>query len=122
MIWFSVIYGIFVMIFAFTAMPWALIFVFGDSYHDAVPYAQALMLSVALGNSASLRFRFIRSQMDADGFKHITVYTSLLRILISLILVPLLGITGAVISVVLYRVLTTAVVHVVLRKRYPIHG
>ena len=103
-------------------MPWALIFVFGDSYHDAVPYAQALMLSVALGNSASLRFRFIRSQMDADGFKHITVYTSLLRILISLILVPLLGITGAVISVVLYRVLTTAVVHVVLRKRYPIHG
>jgi len=115
-------YGAAVIIFAFTLMPWALTFVFGNSYHDAVPYAQALMVSVAVGNSASLRFRFIRSQMDTEGFKHITVYTSALRILTSLILIPLWGITGAVVSTILFRLLTAAVVHVVLRKRYVIHG
>jgi O-antigen/teichoic acid export membrane protein len=121
MMWFSIIYGASVMVFAFTLMPWILTFIFGDSYHDAVPYAQALMLSVAFGNSASLRFRFIRSQMDTRGFKHITVYTSVLRIAVSLILIPFWGITGAVISAISYSILTAAVVHVVLRKRYPVH-
>ena len=118
---FSIAYGAAIIVFAFTLMPWLLVFIFGDSYGDAVPYAQALLVAVAIGNSAALRFRFIRSQMDTEGFRNITVYTSVLRILTSLVFIPLWGIAGAVISTIIFRILTAAVVGFVLRKGYAVH-
>ena len=71
---------------------------------------------------ATIKFRFIRSKIDATSFRDITVYTSLGRIVMSLVFIPWLGILGAVISVFLYRILYSLVVNAVIKKNYPIDG
>lgn len=102
---FSVLYGIIIVIFAFTLMPFIVRFIFGTDYADAIPYAQALACSVALGSHASLRFRFIRSRMDVKGFRDIMLVTTAVRFAAFLTLVPWFGLTGAVASVFIYRLM-----------------
>ena len=119
---FVLVYGVIIIIFAFTMLPWLMVVLFGEKYIDSIPYAQALLCSVTIGNIATIRFRFIRSRIDAISFRNVTVYTSLGRIIISLILIPWFGMLGAVISVFLYRLLHTKVVNEVIRKNYPLEG
>lgn len=115
---FSLITGIMIVIFAFTALPWFLIFVFGEDYRDSVPYSQALLCAVAVRNIATLRFRYIRSQLDGESFREVTIWTAVVRIASSFILIPLLGLLGAVISVFIYRFATSVAVEWSMRKRY----
>lgn len=119
---FVLVYGAAIIIFAFTILPWLVTFLFGENYIDSIPYAQALLCSVTIGNMATIKFRFIRSKIDADSFRNITVLTSLGRIVMSLVLIPWLGILGAVISVFLYRILHALVVNAVIKKNYPVDG
>lgn len=115
---FSWLYGAAIVIFAFTLMPFVVRFIFGPDYADAVPYAQALTCSVALGNHAALRFRFIRSRMDAKGFREIMLVTTGVKLLAFLALTPWLGLTGAVISVFIYRLaLILTARHAISRHR-----
>ena len=119
---FVFVYGAAIIIFAFTTLPWLMAILFGENYLDSIPYAQALLCSVTIGNIATIKFRFIRSKIDAISFRNITVFTSLGRIIMSLILIPWLGIFGAVVSVFLYRILHTMVVNAVIKKNYPVDG
>ncbi len=112
-------YGSIIIIFAFTVLPWLMTLLFGANYADAIPYAQALLCSVTIGNMATLKFRFIRSKIDTVSFRNVTVYTSLGRIIASLILIPWLGITGAVISAFLYRIFLTLTGKARIKKNYP---
>ena len=48
--------------------------------------------------------------------RHITLGGNLIRIAASLVLVPLLGIMGAVISAAIYRLATAIIVTVVIRR------
>lgn len=113
-----VLFGAAVIALAFTALPWMITFFFGANYGDAIPYAQALLCSVAIGNLATLQFRFIRSRIDSESFRNITVLTSVGRIIASVSLIPWLGITGAVISVFLYRILLSIVVNKTIKRHY----
>jgi O-antigen/teichoic acid export membrane protein len=119
---FVLVYGAVIIIFAFTILPRLIAFLFGANYTDSIPYAQALLCSVTIGNMATLRFRFIRSRIDSISYRNITVITSLVRIITSLALIPWLGIIGAVISVFLYRIFLTLVVNAIIKKKYPIDG
>jgi len=119
---FVMVYGAAIVIFAFTILPSLIMFLFGENYINSIPYAQALLCSVAIGNMATIKFRFIRSKIDATSFRDITVYTSLGRIVMSLVFIPWLGILGAVISVFLYRILFSLVVNAVIKKKYPLDG
>jgi O-antigen/teichoic acid export membrane protein len=107
---------------AFTVLPWILILLFGESYRSSVPYAQALMCSIAIGNVSTLRYRYITSKLDAAGPRTVTILMSVTRIAASLILVPLFGLVGAVVSAFVYRIAMTIIVHVVIRKRYLDNG
>lgn len=117
---FVFLYGAAIVAFAFTILPWLIILLFGNNYADSIPYAQALMCSVAIGNIGMLRFRFIRSKIDPDSYRNITMYSAIAHIAVSCVLIPWLGITGAVISVFLHRIITTLVVNATIQSRYPI--
>ena len=119
---FVFIFGAAIIVFTFTILPWLILFLFGEKYADTIPYAQALLCSVTIGNMATLRFRFIRSKIDVSSYRSVLVYTSLGRIVASVILVPFFGIVGAVISAFIYRILLTFVVNKILKQNYPIDG
>jgi O-antigen/teichoic acid export membrane protein len=110
--------AIFILVFAFAILPWLVILIFGESYREAVPYAQALMCTVAIANSVPIRIRFIKSKLDAKSFKEIITIMSVTRILTSFIFIPTMGLTGAVIAVFLSRIITTATVHYIIKNRY----
>lgn len=116
----SLIYGIAIVLFGFTVMPYVVIFLFGDNYADAIPYAQALTCSVAIGHLANLRFRYIRSKIDARGFRDVTLISSAVRLGAFLLLVPPFGLVGAVISTFIYRLALMSVVRVVIKRHYAV--
>jgi O-antigen/teichoic acid export membrane protein len=111
--------------FAFTAMPWLLTAIFSHRYADAVPYAQALVCAVALGNFAVFRFRYVRSTLDEDGVRRVMLVTSVTRVLAVVALVPFFGIIGAVVAAFLYRLSLIISVRHLMQTRYldvgPLH-
>lgn len=114
----ALVIGLSVFVFAFTLLPFVLTFIFGEIYAESIPYAQALCLSVAIGNASNIRFRYIRSKLDTVNFAKITILTSLLRLLMSAILIPFYGIAGAVASAFAYRVIMTLTVDWVIKTKY----
>lgn len=118
---FVLVYGALIILISFSILPWLITFLFSEKYISSIPYAQALLCTVVIGNMATLRFRFIRSKIDPESFRNITIITSLVRIVVSLIFIPWLGITGAVISVFLYRIFVTLTVNAVMKKNYPLN-
>lgn len=116
--YFSFVFGFAIIVFAFTVMPWFLKFVFGHQYENSIPYAQALICSVAIGNLATLRFRYIRSKIDLKNYRSILLATSLSRIFSALIFVPIFGISGAVATAFLYRIVINVVTSRIMKKHY----
>ncbi len=114
----ALILGLLIAAFSVTILPWLLILIFGEEYAESVPYAQALALSVAVGNAATLRYRFIRSQLDSKSYAKITITTSVFRVMSSALLIPLFGIAGAVASAFAYRLIMSLSVDWTLRKHY----
>jgi O-antigen/teichoic acid export membrane protein len=117
---FSIVTGVGIVLIAFTILPWAVVALFGDGYKESVPYAQALMCSIALVSSVPLRSRFIVSQQDSASFRDINLAMSISRIVTSAIFIPLLGIVGAVISAFVSRIGFAVAIYIVMKKRYPI--
>lgn len=114
----SIAIGLGVTLFSFTLLPYLVTVIFGEIYGESVFYAQILTLSVAFGNAATLRFRFIRSQLDTKNFARITIITSVLRIIMSALFIPAFGIMGAVASAFAYRIIMALTVDWVIRKNY----
>lgn len=107
-----------ILLVTFTILPWIVTFIFSHDYSEAVHYTQALMCSVAIGNAAQMRSRFIMAKLDSKSFKDMTYIISATRIVASITLIPLLGIWGAVISALLYRIIMVLVVNRIIKKRY----
>lgn len=114
----SMIYGLIIFALAFLAIPLLIPFLFGDNYADAIPYAQALTCSVAIGNQANMRFRFIRSQIDERGFRDIALFSSAVRLVAFLALVPAFGIIGAVVAIFIYRLGLVGIVRIVIKRHF----
>ncbi len=115
---FSLVFGAGIVIFSFTLLPVIIRFIFGAAYDEAVPYAQALACSVAIGNTAVLRSRYIRSKLDTVNFRDVTLWTSYARIVAVLVLVPFFGIWGAVGAAYVYRISTSVMVDRAIRRDY----
>ncbi len=110
--------GALMVIAAFTILPWFVVLIYGEAYRPAIPYAQALMCSVAIGSASTFRYRYITSQPDEVGARAVGVSISATRIAASCILVPLFGLLGAVISTYIYRIALTVIIHRQLARRY----
>ena len=109
-----------ILFFSLTIFPFIAEFIFGRQYIDAIPYGIALLLTIAIGNYSTFRSRFVMSKLDLSSYRDITIGMSLARIVASIVLVPMLGLTGAVASTVIYRLAMTGLVEYVFRKRYTI--
>ena len=114
----SMVLGGAIIIFAFTLLPYIMTILFGENYKIAIPYAQVLLCSVAVGNNAVLKNRYIKSKIDEKSDRDVMLSTSLIRIIGSAVLVPLYGIWGAVISTVIYRISVIFMVKYIIEKRY----
>lgn len=110
--------GALIIIFAFTLAPWLLRLLFGAEYEGAIPYAQALLCAVAVGNVGQFQFRFVRSQLDADNFRRILLGTSIYRIAAAAILIPLYGLWGVVATIFSYRMVMTLVSTWAVKRYY----
>lgn len=106
---------------AFLVAPWLVPLLFGEAFQEAVPIAQGLLLAGALGNVGQFQMRFIRSHLDLESFRVITLAASFVRILTAIVAIPALGLWGAVASVAAYRVLVSAVSWACIRRRYTLH-
>ncbi len=107
-----------ILLLTFTILPWVLVVIFSEKYVDAIPVAQGLMVSVAIGIHATLRARYVTSKLDSVSVRDIYVTISIARIVFTFILVPLFGVWGAVGSAICYRVVSNILVHLVIIKRY----
>jgi O-antigen/teichoic acid export membrane protein len=115
---FSVAIGAVIAAFAIFVLPGLLVLIFGSAYQESVIYAQILVCGVAVRNVATLRFRFIRSQLDMVSYKSVLIYSSLGRIVASLILIPVFGLGGAVASVFAHRLALSVIVAHSIKTRY----
>ena len=114
----SVAAGVAILLFAVTLAPHALVLIFGPTYALSIPFAQALLVSVAVGNVGQFQFRFIRSQLDSSSFRQITLWTTGVRIVGSLVLIKLFGVWGAVASLIIHRLAISIVSSAMIRRRY----
>jgi O-antigen/teichoic acid export membrane protein len=114
----ALIMGIGIVIFAIFLLPALVVLVFGPGYQESVIYAQILVGAVAVRNIATLRFRFIRSRLDAASYKNVLLYSSAGRIAASLILVPLFGLAGAVASVFAHRLALSILIYHFIKTKY----
>ena len=112
----SIALGTAIVVFSFFALPWVMSLIFGDIYDDAIPYAQWLMLSIAIGNHATMRAVFITSQLDVVGYRNYISIMSVLRIFASICLIPIFGVWGAVYATILYRVCMVITMNFVIKK------
>jgi O-antigen/teichoic acid export membrane protein len=117
---FSLVVGATIVTIAFTILPRLFILIFGESYSEAIPYAQALMCSYAISNNAQFKVRFIKSQLDSKSVREISIVMALSRIILSVCLIPTLGLLGAVISIFSVRVINTLTINFIMKKRYPV--
>jgi O-antigen/teichoic acid export membrane protein len=114
----SLAMGIVIILFAIFALPSLIVLVFGPDYRESVLYAQVLVGAVAVRNIATLRFRFIRSKLDATSYRNVLLISSVGRIAASTTLIPLFGLAGAVASVFFHRLALSAVIGHTIRTKY----
>lgn len=117
---FCLVFGAFMVVFSFTLLPYAIDIIYGSSYHDSIFYAQILIFAAAIGNLSSMQFRYIRSKLDTDNFRDIVVYTSIFRMVSSIILIYTMGINGAILSVLAYRLVLTIYTNYLIKRDYQI--
>lgn len=107
--------------FALLILPYLLPLVLGQSYDNAVIFSQILVIGAAIRTIATLRFRFVRSKVDAESFRQVTIYSALGHIAASIVLVPTFGLYGAVASVVIHRMVLSFTVDRIIKKKYLAH-
>ena len=110
--------GIVIILFAIFALPSLVVLVYGPDYRESVLYAQVLVGAVAIRNIATLRFRFIRSKLDAASYRNGLVVGSVGRIAASVTLIPLYGLDGAAASVLFHRFVLATVIGYTIRTKY----
>jgi O-antigen/teichoic acid export membrane protein len=87
---------------------------FTVKYNESIFYTQILLVTIPLTVVSSAKFAFIKSKGDARGLNFVTKWMSIVRIVLSTILVPTLGVIGAVISTVGYRLCMLLIVNMQL--------
>jgi O-antigen/teichoic acid export membrane protein len=101
---------------ALLIIPWFLPLAFTDAYAETVLYSQLLCGTLVIGQISQTKKTFLVSRLDAAALRHITLGGNVVRIIASLVLVPLFGIMGAVISTAIYRLATAIIVTRVMRR------
>ena len=100
----SLTFSVFVVIVAFIGLPLVYKFFLKSEYQSSLYVAILLMLSLVFSFPASVKFKFIQSHLDIASYRNVTLKMSACRISLSLVLIPLVGLHGAVLSTLIYRI------------------
>lgn len=101
---------------ALAIVPWLIPIAFTEAYSDAVLYCQLLLGTLVVGQAATVKFTFILSKLDSRSYRDITIGANVVRLVASMVLVPLFGIFGAIASTAIYRIANAVLVWLCLRK------
>ncbi|MCB9978328.1 MAG: oligosaccharide flippase family protein [Rhodospirillales bacterium] len=116
---FAVLFGLAIVFLAVVIVPIVIPLLFGSKYEDSILYTQVLVGSVAIGNIAVLKMRFIQSRLDDRAMRHISIWMNVLRVGASLALVPFFGIWGAIGSAYIFRTGTAILTDRQIRNHQP---
>jgi len=112
----SILYMAIAVVGTLLVIPVVLPLLAGQSYGSAVPYAQLMMLGVALGFLGDVQFRFIKSQLDSRSFLHITVGSTVVNVPLVLALGYGFGLSGVVAAYILRYLSYTLICTFVVRS------
>lgn len=115
---YGIAFGAFIIAITFTIYPHIMLWLFSEKYQDSIFYSQIIMMSLVIATFANLKFRFIRSHKDSESYKKVMLTISLVRICCVVALVPLLGVWGAVIALIAYRLTMMVIVELIIRDKY----
>jgi len=103
---------------AFAILPFVFTLLYGEEYASSLIICQLVLVSMACGAPAITKNAFINARLDKKGQRNVMAVSAVIRIASSIGLVLWLGILGAAISTILYRLSTTFLVEWHLRRHY----
>ncbi len=104
--------------FAFAVFPIIFDTLVPDEYNDSLHYSQALLCTVAIGNYAILRSKYIKSQKDLESFKKLSFMSSAVKIVLSPLFIFFMGVWGAIAAILIQRVVLIVLTESIVRKLY----
>lgn len=102
----------------FTIFPWIYLLIVPESYAYSLVYAQALLISVGIGNHAVFRAKYIRSQKDPESYRALVLGGTVIKIVSAPLLVYAMGVWGAVIAIFIQRVFMSGFTEYLIRKKF----
>lgn len=102
----------------FAILPFVFPILYGEEYISSLLICQLVLVSMACGAPAITKNAFINARLDKKGQRNVMAVSAVIRIASSVGLVIWLGILGAAISTILYRLSTTFLVEWHLRRHY----
>lgn len=103
-------------VFAFTVYPLIYKFLFAIQYHDYLFMSQILMCSVGFTTDVFIKGGFISTQLKIKSFKRYTIFNSIIKILLSPVLIYFFNIWGAIYAIIMQRISSKIYVNYLLKK------
>lgn len=112
---FNLISFLLIILFAFTIYPFIYKSIFNFEYHEYLFMSQVLLCSLGFTTDVLIKGGFISTQLKIKSFKRYTIFNSMVKIILSPILIYFFSIWGAVYAIVIQRVLTKIYVDYLLK-------
>lgn len=115
---FALLASVIIIIFAFTLLPMLLVFIYGEAYSVAIPYAQAFLCSLPILTLPSLQISFLLSHLDARNLRNFVMTCSISKIITSFIAINIWGLWGAVVSIYVFRIVSLLYARQIFKHGY----
>lgn len=100
---------------AFVVTPIAVPIIYGEKYNESIILSQISLLTLGFCSKAFFQSRFIQSNKDVTATKIITLYPLIAKLLLSVLLIPIFKIWGAVIALISYRIFSLIFAELAIR-------
>ncbi len=105
-----------IILFTFTVYPFIYKFLFDVEYHEYLFMSQILMCSIGLTTDVLIKGGFISTQLKIESFKRYTIFNSMIKIILSPILIYFFSIWGAIYAIIIQRVATKIYINYLLNR------
>lgn len=115
---FSLLLLAFILIFLFTVLDDIFYLITPEEYHGSLIYAQALLISFAIGNFGFLKSRYIYAHKNMDSTKRILISSNIIKILLTPLMVFFFQVWGAIIVIFIQRTFVSIYVNFIIRTHH----
>lgn len=107
---------LFSLLFCFTLLDNVFFMLTPTEYHEALPYAQALLIAFTVGNFGFFKSKYIYAQKNIGSNRSILIASNIVKLLLTPLLVFFFQIWGAITAIILQRLFVSMYVNVLIRK------